>query len=144
MPKYETSFEINAPPSRIWQVLTDLERYSEWNPQIPRATGTVREGNHISLRLQFPGRPVMDVVAVIEEVRPEALFTWRGHVGAPWLFEGFRKFAIEAIGPSRARVTHLEDVHGLLAPLFALFMSGPVEQSQRSMNEALRVRAETL
>ena len=142
MPTYETSFEIDAPASRVWRVLTDLDRYPEWNPQITRATGTIAEGGRLALQLTFPGRPVMDVTAVIEQARPETLLTWRGHLVAPWLFEGYRKFEIEALGPGRASVTHLEDIHGLLGPVFALFMGGPVEQSHRRLNEALRARAE--
>jgi hypothetical protein len=80
------------------------------------------------MRLALPGRPAMEVNAIIEDVRPDALLTWRGHVGAPWLFEGYWRFAIEPLEAGRARVTHLEDIHGLLAPLFALFMGGPVER----------------
>lgn len=28
----ETKIEIAAGPARVWQILTDLESYSEWNP----------------------------------------------------------------------------------------------------------------
>jgi ubiquinone/menaquinone biosynthesis C-methylase UbiE len=142
MPRYETTFEIDAPASRVWQVLTDLGRYPEWNPQITRITGTIAEGSELALRLTFPGRAVMEVTAVIEQAQPGALLTWRGHLATRWLFEGYREFAIEALGPGRSRVTHLEDIHGLLAPVFALFMGGPVERSHRLLNEALRARAE--
>ena len=31
--------EINAPPSRVWQVLTDFEKYPTWNPFIKKITG---------------------------------------------------------------------------------------------------------
>jgi hypothetical protein len=83
----------------------------------------------------------MNLSAVIEDARQNELLTWRGLT--PWLFEGHRKFAIEPITSGRVRVTHVEDIHGLLAPVFSLMMGGPVEKSHRAFNEALRVRAES-
>lgn len=43
---------------------------------------------------------------------------------------------------SRARITHVEDIHGLLAPMFALLIGGPVAQSHHALDQALRTRAE--
>src|SRR5262245_11537614 len=143
MPVYETTFEINATPQRVWQVLADLERYPEWNPQIPWASGSLKEGTRLDLRLALPGRPALNLVATIEQARRDALLTWRGHVVAPWFFEGFRKFAIQPTDTGRVLVTHVEDIHGLLAPLFAIVMGGPVARSQHALNHALRTRAES-
>ena len=143
MALYQTTFTIHAPASRVWQVLTDLERYAEWNPQIPSARGRLEVGARIRLRLALPARPTLDLSATIEEVQPERLLTWRGHVGRPWLFEGFRKFAIQPIDGARASVTHVEDIHGLLAPLFSVLMGPAVAKSQQMLNAALRARAES-
>jgi len=144
MPIYQTTFEINAPASRVWQLLTTLASYSDWNPQITRAVGTIDQGATISLRLTLPARPALEVSATIEEVQPDRLLTWRGHVLAPWFFEGYRKFAIEPIAPERVNVTHVEDIHGLMAPVFGLLMGGPVHRSHQALNQALRARAETV
>jgi len=142
MPVYRTTFEVDAPASRVWHVLTDLGAYPEWNPQIPRASGSIDEGARIKLRLALPGRSAMNVSAIIEQAQPERLLTWRGHVVAPWFFEGYRKFAIQPMESGGASVTHVEDVHGLFAPVFAVAMGGAVRRSHRELNEALRSRAE--
>ena len=144
MPVYQTTFEVNAPASRVWQVLTTLGSYGDWNPQIPRITGTLEQGATIRLRLALPRRPAMDVSAIIEQADPEVLLTWRGHVLAPRLFEGYRKFAIQPITPARVSVTHVEDIHGLIAPAFALLIGRPVQKSHEALNQALRDRAESL
>lgn len=144
MPVYESSFEIDASAEHVWKVLTDLERYPEWNPQIPKISSNLGKDARVNLRLTLPGRPAMDVTAVIEEFQPNRLLTWRGHVVAPWLFEGYRRFALEALANSRVRFTHVEDIHGLLGPLFSLVMGRPCESSHHALNEAIRLRAESL
>jgi len=82
MPVYQTTFAVDAPAARVWETLAALDRYPEWNPQIPRASGRLEPGEPITLRLSLPGRPPMDLTATIEEARPDMLLTWRGHVGA--------------------------------------------------------------
>jgi hypothetical protein len=84
----------------------------------------------------------MDLTATVEEARPGALLTWRGHVLARWLFEGYRRFEIEPVAPERARVTHVEDVHGVLAPLFWLAWGAACRASHDALNPALKARAE--
>jgi hypothetical protein len=142
MPRYETSFEVNAPADRVWKVLADLGQYAAWNPQIPLANGVLEAGSRVELRLALPGRPPLDLSATLEEVRPGSLLTWRGHVLAPWFFEGYRRFEISPAAEGRVRVTHLEAVQGLFAPLFSVLMGGPVRKSQAALNDALRRRAE--
>jgi hypothetical protein len=84
----------------------------------------------------------MNLTATIEEARPDALLTWRGHVLAPWFFEGYRRFEIEPVASGRALVTHVEDIHGVLAPLFGLALGGRVQASHDALNAALKARAE--
>jgi hypothetical protein len=144
MPVYRTTFEVNAPAKRVWETLTTLDRYPEWNPQIPQASGDLQEGQRINLRLALPGRPTMDLSATVEQARPDSLLTWRGHVGARWLFEGYRRFEITPVAAGRVAVTHVEDIHGLLAPLFAMVMGTQVQTSHNALNAALKARAEAL
>jgi hypothetical protein len=108
-----------------------------------RPVGVLKWERASGLRLALPARPTLDLSAIIEEVQPDRLLTWRGHVVRPWLFEGYRKFAIQPIDGGRAAVTHVEDIHGLLAPLFSVLMGAAVAKSQRMLNAALRARAES-
>ena len=142
MPVYRTTFAVDAPAARVWEALTDLDRYPEWNPQITRIRGSLRPGERIDLQLALPGRSPMDLTATVEEAQPGALLTWRGHVLARWLFEGYRRFEVEPVAPGRARVTHVEDVHGVLAPLFGLALGGRVQASHDALDAALKTRAE--
>lgn len=50
--KIETSVRINASRETIWQVLTNFEKYPEWNSFIKSVSGNVEEGNQINVVLQ--------------------------------------------------------------------------------------------
>ena len=142
MPVYRTTFAVDAPAaasgrrSRRWTATRSGTRRSRG---YAAASG---QRERIDLQLALPGRPPMNLTATIEEARPDALLTWRGHVLAGWLFEGYRRFEIEPVAPGRSRVTHVEDVHGVLAPLFGLALGGRVQASHDALNAALKARAE--
>ena len=142
MPVYDTSFEIDASPEQVWETLTSFDRYPEWNPQIPVIHGRLEVGETIRLRLTLPGRPALVVSAKVEQLDPNVLLTWRGHVLAPWFFEGYRRFEIRPLGESGVMFTHVEDIHGILGPVFSLLMGSPQQRSHEALNQALRARAE--
>jgi uncharacterized protein YndB with AHSA1/START domain len=39
MKENRNDVEIQASPEAVWEVLTDLEAYAEWNPQLYRGEG---------------------------------------------------------------------------------------------------------
>jgi len=49
------SVHIDASPDQVWAVLSDFERYPDWNPFIVSATGTLLPGARLALRMQPVG-----------------------------------------------------------------------------------------
>ena len=47
MKEVRTEVEINAPPHRVWAILSHLARHPEWNPFIRSIEGELREGEHL-------------------------------------------------------------------------------------------------
>ena len=44
-----TFVDIDATPERVWQVLSDLPAYAEWNPFITEAEGAFVVGERVSV-----------------------------------------------------------------------------------------------
>ena len=62
-----TTVTIEATPEQVWKVLTDFEKYPEWNPFVKKLTGRVAVGNRISIEL--PGMNFKPVVLKFEKTR---------------------------------------------------------------------------
>jgi hypothetical protein len=142
MAVYRTTFPIVASPEAVWDVLTDFERYPEWNPSLPSISGDLRPGGTVSLTLAMPGRPSLKVKARLSDVEPGRRLTWHGNVGADWLFAGTREFQIDAQPDGTVRFTHVEDVRGALFPLFRAVMGSAIQAHHDALNVALTERAE--
>ena len=59
MKQIRTEMEIQATPERVWQVLTDLASFPDWNPFIRAAQGDLREGARLKIRIPPPGGMAM-------------------------------------------------------------------------------------
>jgi len=142
MAVYRTTFPIVASPEAVWEVLTDFERYPEWNPSLPSISGELRSGSTVSLTLAMPGRPSPKVKGTLGDVEPGRRLTWHGNVGGDWLFAGTREFLIDAQSDGTVRFTHVEDVRGVLFPLFRAVMGSAIQRHHDALNVALTERAE--
>lgn len=142
MAVYRTTFAVDASAERVWDVLTDFDRYPEWNPSLPSITGELQVGSTVSLTLGMPGRPSPKVKAKFVDIVPGRRLTWHGNVGADWVFAGDREFLIDPEADGTARFTHVEDVRGLLFPVFRAVMGSAIQRHHDALNAALKERAE--
>jgi hypothetical protein len=137
-----TEIEIEAPPERVWQILTDFAAYQEWNPFIPRLAGEAAAGARLDVFLQPPGGRGMGIRPTVLAAAPHREFRWLGHLGVPGLFDGEHIFRLEPLGPERIRFVQEERFAGILAPLVLRFIGASTRRGFIAMNEALKTRAE--
>jgi hypothetical protein len=136
-----TELEIDAPPERVWAVLTDFSAYHEWNPFITSIGGELSVGEKLSVTLSPPEgrdwrfRPSLVVCDAPRELR------WLGHLWFKGLFDGEHFFQCREAGSGRTRFVHGENVNGLLVKYVAGSLSN-VARGFVYMNEALKRRVE--
>jgi len=143
MAEFRTTFPVAASAETVWGILVDFERWSEWNPSVPSISGDARLGSSVALTLAMPRRPSAKVNATITELVPERRFCWHGTVGGDRIFAGTREFTIDPQPDGTVLVTHVEDVTGLLYPVFRAVMGRAIQEHHDNLNAALKDRAET-
>jgi uncharacterized membrane protein len=77
--RIETAIEIDAPPSRVWTLLTDFARMPAWNPFIKSISGNLTQGARLSVYIVPPGKSGMRFKPTVLSVRPERELRWLGH-----------------------------------------------------------------
>ena len=137
-----TFVDIDATPERVWDVLTDLPAYGEWNPFIIRAEGTLAVGSRVRMRLLPVNafvRPTMR--PTVTELVPCQRLSFRSTMDRLGLLTVEHTMTIT---PQEGGVRLWQDSHfrGLLVrPLI-----GPLNRARLSsfhaMNAALKDRSE--
>jgi hypothetical protein len=137
----ESTIEIEASSEQVWAILTDLERYPEWNPFIRRIEGSLIVGSQLEVRIKPPGRSETVFRPTIISVIPNRQLRWLGHLGMPKIFDGEHKMLIEPMGTGLVRFVQNETFHGLLVPLSGGVLSDTL-RGFKEMNNALKERIE--
>jgi hypothetical protein len=143
MRSLRTEIQIAASPEAVWQVLTDVSAFPEWNPLILEAQGKLEEGGRIAVTLSAgEGRPFR-VRPRLLCVTPHRELRWLGRVGLPGIFDGEHIFRIEP-GPdgTGARFIHMEYFRGVLVPLLWKRLASETRAGFEAMNQALKARVE--
>jgi hypothetical protein len=143
MKQLYAEIEIDAPPEKVWALLTDFSRFPEWNPYAQRASGEVQQGARIQVYLKPPGGAGMTVKPTLIKVEPNRELRWLGHLGIRGLFDAEHIFTIEPLGDDRVRFIQREEFTGLLVPLLLRIVGKSTQRGFEAMNQALKARAES-
>ncbi|GAA2575470.1 SRPBCC domain-containing protein [Actinomadura fulvescens] len=135
-----TSVEIAAPADRVWQVLTDFQRYPEWNPFIVSVKGTAEKGTKLDNKLRDGNGGVMTFKPEILKADAGRELRWIGRMWVPGIVDGEHYFLIEPAGDGKVRLTQGEKFTGALVPV----ATGQLRMKDEfaAMNAALKARAE--
>ncbi len=137
-----TEIEIEAPAVRVWEVLTDLASFPEWNPMIRRASGEVRVGSRLKVRFEPEGskghtfRPRLTVVEPGRELR------WVGWPSLPGIFGADHYWIMEEMPGGKTRLLHGATAFGLTAPWLGRKLLRSTKRHFEAMNRAHKLRAE--
>jgi hypothetical protein len=141
--KVEHRIGVKAPASIIWEAITELERWPEWNPLYPKAAGLVRIGQTLDLTLALPGAAPRRIAPVVLDWVPNEQLHWRMNELAG-LVRRLRYIEIEALGSANCIVSNGEIFKGLLGTTVLRRNVSKLRQGYAAMGVALRDRAESL
>lgn len=141
MKELRTEIEIQATPDKVWQVLTSLDKYPEWNPFIHHAIGTAKVGEKVDITFRS-GSKDMTLHCTVVRVEPNRELCWKYHVIHPSLWSGEHSFTIEPMGANQVRFIDKEIFTGLLIPLQAKDIDTNSRRDFEAMDKALKARIE--
>lgn len=133
--KSEYMLVIDAPVDIVWQILTDIENWPQWQKSVTQATiaGTVEEGARFDWKaggLSFTSR--------IHTMKPMAMLGWTGTTfGASaihnWKFEDLS---------GKTKVTVEESLQGVFPRLFRKYFQSNLDAGVKLNLEELKTAAE--
>ena len=133
--KIETQIMLNAPQKEVMNLLTNFEKYKEWNPFMVFAKGKCSLHSVLKVTLNIDNKKMSISPKII--MRQDNIFCWRGVLGVRYLFDGVHYFKVEGLPKNRTLFTHTEHFQGLL--VWAMFpMLLKIKKRFELMNKALK------
>lgn len=138
-----TEIEISAPPSKVWSIITDIDKWQEWSPIINASQGQAVLGEELSITMvsEQVGENGPKYSPVIIDLKEHEYFHWRAHMLAGFVFTNDKIFKLEETGAG-THLVHIETFRGLIAPLMAGSVEENVPAMLDSMNAAMKALAE--
>ena len=138
-----SEIEIKAAPETVWNLLTDVSRFPEWNPFIRRLRGELKAGQKLVVFIQPSGTRGMEFNPVVLNVEPNRELRWLGRLVFPGLFDGEHIFQIEPLGDVLVRFRQREIFSGVLVPLLKSSLESDTRRGFNEMNQKLKELAES-
>lgn len=138
--------EIDAPASVVWEILTDLPRYGEWNPFCFEAKSTLEIGAPLEMQLNnytMPGETYPNVEYVCANV-PERLLSWELPDMPHMPYPARRDQVIEAKGDDRCSYYSTDEFFGPNAQHVMFFCGAWIKRAFDETAAALKARAEAM
>ena len=141
MKSLHAAVDIDAPAERVWQVVSDFGRYSDWNPFIVRAAGEPRVGERLDITIAAPDMKPVSFRPRVLDYEQGRLIRWKGKFKLPGLFDGRHMLIVDPLDGGRSRFTTHEDVTGILLPFVGKVMTAS-QQGFELMARAVKERGE--
>lgn len=126
---------IHAPVEKVWQIQTDIENWSQWQPDIISAKleGALTAGTTFRWKAK-----ILNIVSTIHTVNPKQQIGWTGiSLG---MF-AVHNWTFEARGETTRVITE-ESLSGWLTRLMKLVDSNFLEKSMEASLQFLKTKAE--
>ncbi len=140
MKTLHTEIGIGAPAAVVWDVISDLDGWSDWNP-VMKVAGGLAPGNSIRVSIAAPGGKEMSFEPEIVDVDDGREFRWRvkKYMG---LFDAEHGFRIVPEDVGRCRFENFEVFRGVLGEAMYRRELKALETGFQAMNRMLKRETE--
>ncbi len=138
MKEIRTQIQIKATPDKIWQVLTDIDKFPQWNPFIKSIKGTLAAGQKITVRMEPLGASGMTFNPKVLKLDTGKEFRWLGHLIIPDIFDGEHIFEIIDNKDGTCLFIQRELFKGILVPFLKKMLDNNTKRGFELMNEKLK------
>ena len=134
------SEEIDAPPAKVWQVITDTHLYHEWNPFIVGCETTFEVGSPIHMQVQFkPGSQRAQTETVRANREGEYL---EYGISAPMgALQSTREHVLIPLPAGGTRYESNFVLSGWLGPIVSFFLGKQLQQGFEGMTKGIANRS---
>jgi hypothetical protein len=139
----EHRLRIDAPAQTVWEVVTHLDRYPEWNPFVIACSSTLTVGDPIRMRVRvLPGLAQPQTERILEH-EPGRRLAYGIPASALGALTSRRSHQVTALTPERTEYVSRFALDGWLAPLVSLLLGRRLAAGFEAMSLALQARAES-
>lgn len=134
---------VQAPAEIVWEVVSEFESWTHWNPLYRRAEGQMKIGTVLVLEQHLPGEAPRVIQPIVQDWVPYEQLHWRStRVGG--LVTAIRYLEIENMGPANSTFSNGELFMGMLVRWVSREERRKLKAAFEAMGEAVRDRAEAL
>jgi hypothetical protein len=135
---------VQAPAEILWEVISDFETWSVWNPIHPRIEAALRIGTPVSVDLVVEeSQPPKTIQAVVQDWVPYEQLHWRS-TRVRGLITTIRYLEIERMSDVGSTFSNGELFMGPLVRLVSRDERRRLRAAYTRMGEAVKARAEAL
>jgi len=138
MRRFTIVTDIAAPPERVWQVMSDVDRWAEWTPSVTRVTRQQGAPFAVGTRVMIRQPKFPPALWTVTSIEPGRSFTWAA-VGPGFRSVGTHRVDATSTG---SRATLSLDLQGPLGGLFGRLTRGITERYIRFEANGLKARSE--
>ena len=134
----QTEIVISASPEAVWQVLTGVEQYKDWNPVFEYKGGQLKQGNKITYRVtEAENKSAVMSAKVIQLVQNKLLNQSGGLWGVITFDHTYTLTKVE----QGTKVTIFEKYTGIYVNFWD---EKPIAQQYKKLAQALKIRVNEL
>jgi hypothetical protein len=141
--KVETRLGIPVPAHIVWEAISDLSQWAQWNPTYPRAEGRLSIGAAISMDERLPGSSeAKRQDGVLIDWVPDAQLLWKLKPAGG--VKTLRYVEIEKLSDDGVIFANGALLEGWRARFISKHARHALRQGFEAMNEAVKTRAEEM